>query len=202
MRTPHLGACPSNGSRRVSSAAVIAFCAVLCGCADLGGVAASPQTALLARQASLSEELKNLQQDLRALRASQEELEHRYSDDAFASPIEERVARLGERLDALEGRLAAIEKESATERTATDRKMQAVIEVVKTENAQLRGALSDIGKGAEAAGGEYTVRPGDTLADIAQKHGVRARDIMQANGITAPDIIQAGRKLKIPRPAR
>ncbi|MEI6633931.1 MAG: LysM peptidoglycan-binding domain-containing protein [Chlamydiota bacterium] len=203
MRAPHRGACPSNGSRRVSSAAVIAFCAALCGCAELGGGgAASPQTALIARQASLSEELKNLQQDLRALRASQEELEHRYSDDAFARPLQERAARLGERLDALEGRLAAIEKEAVAERTTADRKMQAVIEVVKTENAQLRGALSGIREGASPAGGEYTVRPGDTLADIARNHGVRAREIMQANGITDPDMIQAGRKLKIPRPAR
>jgi LysM repeat protein len=203
MRTPRLGACPSNESRRVSSAAVIAFCTVLCGCAGPGdGGAASPQAALLARQASLSEELKSLQQDLRALRASQEELEHRYSDNAFARPIQERAARLGERLDAMEGRLAAIEKEAAAERTMADRKMRAVIEVVKAENAQLREELSGTRKDAAPAGGEYTVRPGDTLADIALNHGVRARDIMQANGITDPDMIQAGRKLRIPGPAR
>jgi LysM repeat protein len=187
----------------IAGIAVIVACALLCGCADLGdGGATSPQTALLARQASLSEELKSLQQDLRALRASQEELEHRYSDDAFARPLQERAARLGERLDALEGRLAALEKEEAAERTATDRKMRAVIEVVKAENAQIRGALSGMEKGATRAGGEYTVRPGDTLADIARNHGVRAQDIMQANGITDPDMIQAGRRLKIPRPAR
>lgn len=181
-------------------AAAVASCAALCGCANHGGGAASPHDAILARQASLAEEVRVLQEDLRALRASQEELEHRYSDDAFARPLREHAERLGGRLDALERRIRAIEAGSAAERTAADRKMRAVIEVVKAENAQLRGAIEGLRAGA--AGGEYTVRPGDTLAGIALKHGVGAREIMKANGITDPDMIRAGRKLRIPVPAR
>lgn len=181
-------------------AAAVAFCASPCGCANPGGGgAASTHDSLLARQASLAEEVKVLQEDLRALKASQEEVEHRYSDDAFARPLRERAERLGERCDALERRVGAIEAGAAAERTVADRKMRAVIEVVKAENAQLRGAIEGLRRGA--AGREYTVRPGDTLAGIAQKHGVQTRDIMQANGITDPDMLRAGRKLRIPGPA-
>lgn len=185
----------------ISVAAAAALCAIPCGCADVGdGGAAAQHGALLSRQASLAEEVKGVQQDLRALRASQEELNHRYSDEAFARPIEERAARLGERLDALEKRVGTVERAAAEERAAADRKMQAVIEVVTAENAQLRGELAGLRK--EAGGGEYTVRPGDTLDGIARRHGVSAREIMKANGISDPDTIRAGRKLKIPAPAR
>lgn len=184
------------------AAALLASCALPLGCANPGGGRArSAEPALFARQASLSEELKALQQDLRAVRAAQEELDHRYADDAFVRPLREGVARVAERLDALEERLEAVEKGATAEHAAADKKLQAVIGVVTAENAQLRRAIEELREGT-GAGGEYTVRPGDTLAGIAQRHGVRARELMQANDIADPDVLRAGRRLTIPRPAR
>lgn len=47
-------------------------------------------------------------------------------------------------------------------------------------------------------GTTYTVRPGDTLSGIAQRHGTTVQAIAQANGITNPDRIQVGQQLRIP----
>jgi len=44
----------------------------------------------------------------------------------------------------------------------------------------------------------YTVVPGDTLSDIAQRHGVSVADVVGANGITDPDLIRVGEVLSIP----
>lgn len=51
---------------------------------------------------------------------------------------------------------------------------------------------------AHAAGGTYTVKPGDTLAKIAAANGTTVRAIMQANGIKNADLIYTGQKLVIP----
>jgi len=49
---------------------------------------------------------------------------------------------------------------------------------------------------------EYTVEERDTLADIAQKHGISIEEIMAANKETIKserDLIQPGTRLMIPR---
>lgn len=57
------------------------------------------------------------------------------------------------------------------------------------------GALALAGS---AATGSYTIRRGDTLSEIALRHGVSARSIMEANGLTDPHRVFAGRSLQIP----
>ena len=46
----------------------------------------------------------------------------------------------------------------------------------------------------------YTVAPGDSLAAIAEAHGVRLEDLAAANGIADPNQIAAGQELTIPAP--
>ena len=48
-------------------------------------------------------------------------------------------------------------------------------------------------------GFRYEVMPGDSLAKIAQKHGVNIRDIINANRLVDPDKIQVGQNLFIPK---
>jgi N-acetylmuramoyl-L-alanine amidase len=53
---------------------------------------------------------------------------------------------------------------------------------------------------ALTAGGSaaYTVRPGDTLSEIARRAGVSMADLVRANGIDDPDHVVAGRTLSLP----
>ena len=44
----------------------------------------------------------------------------------------------------------------------------------------------------------YIVQPGDTLAQIANRLGVRIDDLITLNGIQDPDVLQVGQELKIP----
>jgi murein DD-endopeptidase MepM/ murein hydrolase activator NlpD len=51
---------------------------------------------------------------------------------------------------------------------------------------------------AFAESATYTVRPGDTLIDIAERHGVTSRDLVLANGLVGSDVIVPGQELVIP----
>ncbi len=56
---------------------------------------------------------------------------------------------------------------------------------------------------APAAGGtgKYTVKSGDTLSEIAGKHGTTADQLAAANGIRDPKDLQIGQTLRLPAPA-
>ncbi|SBO43452.1 LysM peptidoglycan-binding domain-containing protein [Cyanobium sp. NIES-981] len=45
---------------------------------------------------------------------------------------------------------------------------------------------------------QVVVRPGETLSEIAERHGVSLSRLMQANGITNPDLVVVGQNLVIP----
>jgi LysM repeat protein len=53
------------------------------------------------------------------------------------------------------------------------------------------------GGSAVAAGGTYTVRPGDTLSSIAARHGTTVDAIVRANGLANANYIYAGQRLII-----
>ena len=53
-----------------------------------------------------------------------------------------------------------------------------------------------------APGGAYTVRPGDTLGQIAASHGVTLLALIQANGLANPNLIYTGQRLAIPGAGR
>ncbi len=46
---------------------------------------------------------------------------------------------------------------------------------------------------------EYTVKPGDTLEDVAKTFGVTSQQILDASGLTAAEVT-TGKKIKIPMP--
>lgn len=48
----------------------------------------------------------------------------------------------------------------------------------------------------------YTVRNGDSLSKIAQRHGIRVREIVEMNAISNPNHIRIGEVLRLPADAR
>ena len=51
---------------------------------------------------------------------------------------------------------------------------------------------------APAAGGSTTVKPGETLSEIADRHGTTVERLMQLNGIKDPNLVAAGTRLTLP----
>ena len=54
------------------------------------------------------------------------------------------------------------------------------------------------GLGPAPALANVVVKPGETLSEIADRHGVSLNRLMQANGITNPNMVVAGQKLVLP----
>jgi LysM repeat protein len=59
------------------------------------------------------------------------------------------------------------------------------------------GGLNDLAD----AGGEYTVRPGDTLSSIAAHFGVRWQELQDLNDLPNPNLIHPGQHLIVPSDA-
>ena len=53
-----------------------------------------------------------------------------------------------------------------------------------------------------AAGGSLTVAPGETLSEIADRHGITVSRLMQLNGLNKADHVEAGQKLVVPSASR
>ncbi|MCX6355507.1 MAG: LysM peptidoglycan-binding domain-containing protein [Candidatus Aureabacteria bacterium] len=176
----------------------LALLALLGGCAELGPGTPSLSEAQRARQAALSEDLGELQQDVRSLKAAQEEHDRQFSDEQFGKPLQESIGRIEARIDELEGRVRELEHSAAM----WDNKMQAVVDVVKSENVQLRAAIEKLRRGSLSHEGQHTVSAGETIADIARRYGARAKDIIEANDIQDPRKIRVGQKLTIPNVER
>ncbi len=47
----------------------------------------------------------------------------------------------------------------------------------------------------------YVVRPGDTLTELAQSHGLEVRALAEANGLRVDSLLRIGMELTIPKPA-
>jgi len=61
------------------------------------------------------------------------------------------------------------------------------------------GSSGSSSSGSSSSGCSYTIQSGDTLSEIAAKHGTTTSDLMDANPqITNPDVIYAGDALTIP----
>lgn len=63
--------------------------------------------------------------------------------------------------------------------------------------AGLGAGITAAGAGAAFAGGDYTVKPGDTLSEIAQAHGADWHQLAEINNLRDPDLILIGQKLDL-----
>lgn len=68
-------------------------------------------------------------------------------------------------------------------------------------SADLTNNTALAGTGAGGSGGAYTVVAGDTLSDIAERHGTDYHTLAQMNGIADPHLIRPGQKIRLPEQA-
>ncbi len=45
----------------------------------------------------------------------------------------------------------------------------------------------------------YTIKPGETLAQIAQRYGLTVQQLAALNGISNPNHVQAGQEIRVPK---
>ncbi len=62
----------------------------------------------------------------------------------------------------------------------------------------LPGSASRGSSASSQRGGTVTVRTGETLSEIAERHGVSLSRLMQTNGISNPDHVEVGQRLTLP----
>lgn len=67
--------------------------------------------------------------------------------------------------------------------------------------AKVREVLNPVVTPPAAPSNTYTVVPGDTLSEIAQRFGTTVSELARINGIAKPDLIYAGQVLKLSGPA-
>lgn len=83
----------------------------------------------------------------------------------------------------------------------------AELEHLKEENRRLREGLNDtrrrmleMQRRMESRGTRYTVRVGDTPAQVARRNNVKLEVLLRANGLTRSSRLRAGQELVIPGP--
>ncbi len=70
------------------------------------------------------------------------------------------------------------------------------------QEAQAVSTAATVAPAGAEGGGTYVVRPGDTLAAIAARHGVLLAQLLELNRIADPNRIYAGQVLRLPEGAR
>jgi LysM repeat protein len=54
------------------------------------------------------------------------------------------------------------------------------------------------GAASSGGSGNYTVKPGETLSEIAERHGTTVQRLMQLNGLRSPQDLWAGSRIQVP----
>jgi LysM repeat protein len=96
-------------------------------------------------------------------------------------------------------------KETATRRAAQEDKKRVDAATNANKADAERSKLEKDKKRVDAAtkanktdkNGTYKIKKGDTLSEIAQKHGLKTKELAKKNNIKDPDKIYAGRTLKL-----
>lgn len=124
------------------------------------------------------------------------------------SEMDEERQELHRRLDALEGSMQTVQRDSqdrirtlestmATYDSTRQRDRDAVVDQLSKKMAEMVKPAPG-GATRVAEGYEHVVQPGETLSAIASAYGVKSSTIIQVNNLKNPDNLRAGQKLFIP----
>ena len=145
------------------------------------------------RLEALELDTMKLRSDVEALRAAQARAA---SNAADTQALRSTLGNLEQRMHALEA--------------SRDKDKQELVEVLSKKISQIMGGGTPVSTGRPktgggktqstgGGGGDYVVKPGETLSGIASTHGVTVSALREANGIKKDNQLRAGQKLVIPK---
>lgn len=187
---------------------------------DSAQAAAEQLSRLGARLESLQKDLlkgfQTLNDNLVAMSAFEKKQEERIAkiQEQFQNQLKVIVEEVGQENQGLTASIAAVrtDLESARQESAATRlgliDLQGSLQQIAERLAAAQGQIAELSKRQEAArkaaparaGGQHTIRAGETLTTIAARYGVSVPALMEKNQITDADSIREGQKLAIPEP--
>ncbi len=138
-------------------------------------------TRMRGRQENLQVQVDEIWDELQSMRET-ERRQHREALDTLASQVSD-----------LERQISRLETARAQDRKEIIDRMTATISQMLASSA----AAQPTSRGSQT-GVEHTVRPGETLSEIASAYGVTVRALIQANSMENPDRIRAGDRVFVP----
>lgn len=189
---------------------------------DSAQAAAEQLSRLGARLDGLQKDLQKgfqaLNDNLVAMSAFEKKQEERIAkiQEQFQNQLKVVVEEVGQENQTLTRTIAAVradldatrEEAAATRQGLVD--LQGSVQQIAERLAATQGQVADLAKRQEAArkaaparaGGQHTVRSGETLTTIAARYGISVQALMEKNQITDANSIREGQKLAVPEPER
>lgn len=154
------------------------------------------------REARERAEAVMLQDEIGRMTGRQENLQNQIDEiwDELQNFRETESRRSREAIDALDRQIADLERQVSRLESARAEDRKEIIDRMTATISQMlasSAAAQPASRGSQT-GVEHTVRPGETLSEIASAYGVTVRALIQANSMQNPDRIRAGDRIFIP----
>jgi LysM repeat protein len=172
-----------------------------------------------ARLDGLQKGLQTVNDNLVAMSAFEKKQEERSArvQEQFQNQLKVIVDEVGQENQTLTRSIAAVRsdldagRQEAAETRQGLGELQRAMQQIAEQVAATQGQVQDLAKRQETlrkaqsapparAGGQHTVRAGETLTTIAARYGVSLQSLMEKNQITDADSIREGQKLVVPEP--
>lgn len=172
-----------------------------------------------ARLDGLQKGLQTMNDNLVAMSSFEKKQEERIAkiQEQFQGQLKVIVEEVGRENQELTRSIAAVRSDlDAVRQEAADTRqglgdLQRSMQQIAEQLAAAQGQLQDLSRRQEAlrkaqaapparAGGQHTVRSGETLTTIAARYGISVQALKERNQIADADTIREGQKLAIPEP--
>ncbi len=169
-----------------------------------------------ARLDALQKGLQTVNDNIIAMSAFEKKQEERIAkiQEQFQGQLKVVVEEVGKENQELTRAVAAVraDLDGARQEAADTRQglveLQRSMEQIAEQLAATQGQVQDLARRQEAqrkaqagrAGGQHTVRSGETLTTIAARYGISVQELKEKNQLADADTIKEGQKLTIPEP--
>ena len=113
--------------------------------------------------------------------------------------LEKSLLELNNKIEKVSTEQGKFSLSSKEEKEYLEKKINVLLEEVTAENDNLRKRLAKLEKTVYLVGVYYTVKEGETLAQIAKNYKTSLEEIIKANKIEDPSLLSIGQRLFIPQ---